>query len=89
MENNHIKVDFSKVILFTAIKVALMCLVFFALNNWPNIKKSFAGDIPPLKSWLAEGFTLSNLILICLLSVVFFFNSYKQHKAMIEERLNR
>ncbi|WP_379084022.1 hypothetical protein [Pedobacter sp. UC225_65] len=82
------KINYTKVICVTLMKIGLMVLVFFTLNNWPNIKQSFGGEVPQFHVWLDHGFTLSNLILICLLSVVFFFNTYKKHKELAEKRAN-
>ena len=82
------KINYTKVILVTLMKIGLLVLVFFTLNNWPNIKQSFSGEAPSLYVWLDHGFTLSNLILTCLLSVVFFFNTYKKHKELAEKRAN-
>lgn len=82
------KINYTKVIMITLLKIGLMALVFFTLNNWPNIKQSLNGEAPELKVWIDQGFTLSNFILICLLSVVFFFNTYKKHKELAEKRAN-
>lgn len=63
-----------------------MILIFFTINNWTHVKQSFEGNIPALNLWLDHGFTLSNLIWIGLLSVVFYLNTLKHHKDLAERR---
>ena len=80
------KVNLKKVIISTLLKILLMVTIFFTVNNWVHIKQSFGGGVPPLQVWLNHGFTLSNLILIILLSFIFYMNTLKKHKELVEKR---
>ncbi|MBC7616089.1 MAG: hypothetical protein H7202_08490 [Pedobacter sp.] len=62
-----------------------MVAIFFTINNWVHIKQSFSGEVPSLQVWLNHGFTTSNLILIVLLSFIFYMNTLKQHKELAEK----
>ena len=79
------KVNHKKVIITTLLKILLMITIFFTINNWIHIKQSFSGKVPPFQIWLNHGFTLSNLILIVLLSFIFYMNTLKQHKDLAEK----
>ena len=80
------KVNHKKVIITTLLKILLMIMIFFTINNWPQIKQSFSGEIPAPSVWLNHAFTPSNAIFIVLLSVIFYMNTLKQHKELAEER---
>jgi hypothetical protein len=73
-------INYKKIIIITILKVLLMIAIFFSLNNWVHIKQSFKGDIPALNIWLDHALTPSNLIVIVMLSIVFYMNTLKEHK---------
>ena len=77
------KVNQRKVIITTLSKILLMIMVFFIINNWPHIKQSFNGEIPAFSIWLDHSFTPSNLVLIAVLSVIFYMNSLKTEKERV------
>lgn len=78
------KINHQKVIINTLFKIFLAATVFFTINNWPNIKQSFSGEIPELQAWLNHAFTPSNLIMLVLLSVIFFMNTLKTEKERVD-----
>ena len=80
------KVNHKKIIRITLLKILLAAAVFFTINNWIHIKQSFSGEIPALQAWLNHGFTPSNLILLPVLGVVFYMNTLKHHKELVEKR---
>ena len=78
------EINHKKVIINTLLKVVLAAAIFFTINNWPNIKQSFGGEVPQLQDWLNHAFTLSNLIMLGLLSVVFYMNTLKKEKERVD-----
>lgn len=84
----EIKIDYKKIIISTLIKMLVVVIVVFTLNNWGQIKQSFGGDVPPLQSWTKETFTPNNLIVMVVLTVFFFFRTYVLHKKLAEKRSN-
>lgn len=78
------KINHKKIIITTLLKVALMLVIFFTLNNWANIKQSFSTEVPAFTSWINHSFTPSNLVVAVILSVVFYMNALKAEK----ERVN-
>ncbi len=78
------KINHNKVIINTLLKVVLAAAIFFTINNWVHIKQSFGGEVPKLQDWLNHAFTLSNLIMLVLLSVVFYMNNLKKEKERVE-----
>lgn len=78
------KINHNKVIINTLLKVLLAAAIFFTINNWVHIKQSFGGEVPKLQDWLNHAFTLSNLIMLVLLSVVFYMNNLKKEKERAE-----
>jgi membrane protein insertase Oxa1/YidC/SpoIIIJ len=73
-------INHRKIIIITMLKILLMVAIFFSLNNWDHIKQSVSGDVPALHFWLDHALTPSNLIVIVLLSIVFYMNTLKEHK---------
>jgi hypothetical protein len=80
------KINHKKVIIITLLKVSIMIAIFFTINNWSNIKQSFDGEVPTLQIWLNHALTLSNIVFIIFLSIVFYINTLKQHKEEAKER---
>ena len=79
------KVNHKKVIIITLLKILLMVAIFFTINNWVHIKQSFNGDIPQLSIWLNHALTPSNAIFMVLLSIIFYMNTLKAHKELVEK----
>lgn len=80
------KINHKKVIIITLLKVSIMIAIFFTINNWSNIKQSFDSEVPTLQIWLNHALTLSNIVFIIFLSIVFYINTLKQHKEEAKER---
>lgn len=78
------KVNHKKIIIITFLKVMLMIAIFFTINNWVNIKQSFNGDVPEIAIWLNHALTVSNLIVIVMLSIVFYMNTLKEHRELVD-----
>ena len=79
-------VNYKKVIIFTLLKILLMAMIFFTINNWPHIKQSFNGEVPGISVWLNHAFTPSNIIIMVVLSIIFYMNTLKQHRELAEKR---
>ena len=77
------KINHKKVILSTFLRILAMLAVFFTINNWPNIKQSFNGEVPAFAIWINHSFTVSNLVVAVILSVVFYMNTLKAEKERI------
>lgn len=78
------KVNYQKISLITGLKTLSVMSILFFINNWPQVKQSFSGDIPPLNVWLEQAYTASNFIFMVLLSIFFFFKAYKEQKELIQ-----
>ncbi len=61
-------------------------MLAFFINNWVNIKLSLNGLVPDTNKWLHDSFTLSNIIVICAVSIYFFISTLKKEKELIAIR---
>lgn len=77
------KINYSKLIKNTLIKVLIMVSIAFIINNWVNIKLSFNGLVPGIDKWLQHSFTPSNIIVICAISCYFFISTLKKEKELL------
>lgn len=80
------KINYTKVIKITLVKISFTIMVLFIISNWVNIKQSFSSKIPEFSVWQNYSFTPQNIIVTCLLSVMYFFSTYKHHKKLAEKR---
>ena len=80
------EINYLKIIKHTLIKVLIMILIAFVINNWGNIRLSLGGLVPGLDKWLEHSFTPSNIIVIFAISVYFFVTTLKKEKELINIR---
>jgi len=74
------KINHSKIIIRTLLKVLLMIFVIFTINSWPSIEQSLKGNAPPFDYWLNHSFKPSNIILIIGFGAYFYYKDWSDNK---------
>lgn len=77
------KINYLKIIKNTLVKIVIMILIAFIINNWGNIKISFNGLVPGVNKWFEHSFTTSDIIVISVISIYFFISNLKKEKELI------
>ena len=79
------KINHSKIIIRTLLKVLVMIVIIFILNSWPSIMQSFKGNVPPLDYWLDHSFKPSNIILIVGFGAYFYYSDWSKTKEALKK----
>ena len=80
------KVSHLKIAIRTFLTMALVVTIVCIINSWSNIKLSFQGNVPPLKTWLSESFSKGNILTVIVLSVYFYYRNWSNQKRIIERQ---
>ncbi len=80
------KINYLKILKHTLIKVGVMALIAFTINNWGYINLSINGLVPGLNKWLQQSFTISNIIVICAIGIYFFVSTLKKERELLSIR---
>ncbi|WP_188411263.1 hypothetical protein [Pedobacter mendelii] len=82
------EVNYQKIIFKTFLKLLLMIFIFVSINNWPQIKGSIHGEIPPLNVWLDHSIRVSNVFFIIVATIYFFYVEFKKQKELVDGHSN-
>lgn len=78
------KINHRKIAIKTLLIVLFAFVVIILINSWPNIKQAYNGNSPPLNSWINYSFKQSNLVLLAIYGVYFYYRNYSIQKKRIQ-----